>query len=66
MASYEYATLRELQGRHFEFKARLRNLESGLMTDEDGKEYPDPEGQANWFREEIKKIEDELEGRRWL
>lgn len=66
MANYQWAHPRELQGRLFEFRARIRDLERGVNDDGEGGSYPDPEAQAQWFRDECKKIEAELERRRWL
>lgn len=60
MSNYSHASISELRGRHFEFKARLRNLENGVTTDESDVEYTDPKAQADWFRGQLRAIETEL------
>lgn len=66
MATYVYASHRELHGKLFEFRAAVRNIERGVNDDGDGGFYPDPEKQKQWFKVQIKEIEEELERRRWL
>lgn len=58
--TYIYDSERELHGRHAEFTKRLQALEAGVMTDERGFAYTEPERQKEWFREQLELIEAEL------
>lgn len=64
MTSYIYDSVQELRNRYAEFGMRLRALEQGVVVDENGIAYTDPEVQKRWFREQRQEIARELDERR--